>query len=112
MFTGTTVVRIADDKIAERWANVDELGLLQQLGVVPPPHLRDSGCPCPGSPSTAAREQGLRRRRCGGVERPTRTGTSRCPSGKVKSKGRSLPMSIGTPLTEAEVRQFVSQMVS
>jgi steroid delta-isomerase-like uncharacterized protein len=36
-FTGTTVVRMRDGKIAERWANVDELGLLQQLGVVPPP---------------------------------------------------------------------------
>jgi steroid delta-isomerase-like uncharacterized protein len=35
--TGTTVVRMSDGKIAERWANVDELGLLQQLGVVPPP---------------------------------------------------------------------------
>ncbi|MCP1386203.1 hypothetical protein GVN20_21385 [Runella sp. CRIBMP] len=35
--TGTTIVRMADGKIAERWANVDELGLLQQLGVVPPP---------------------------------------------------------------------------
>jgi predicted ester cyclase len=28
---------MADGKIVERWANVDELGLLQQLGVVPPP---------------------------------------------------------------------------
>lgn len=36
-FTGTTVVRMANGKLAERWANVDELGLLQQLGVVPPP---------------------------------------------------------------------------
>ena len=37
-FTGTTTVRMNDEgKIAERWANVDELGLLQQLGVVPPP---------------------------------------------------------------------------
>jgi len=37
-FTGTTTVRMNDaGKIAERWANVDELGLLQQLGVVPPP---------------------------------------------------------------------------
>ncbi len=36
-FSGTTVVRMADGKIVERWANVDELGLLQQLGVVPPP---------------------------------------------------------------------------
>lgn len=36
-FTGTTIVRMKDGKIVERWANVDELGLLQQLGVVPPP---------------------------------------------------------------------------
>ncbi|MCF0051886.1 MULTISPECIES: ester cyclase [Dyadobacter] len=35
--TGTTTARMKDGKIAERWANVDELGLLQQLGVVPPP---------------------------------------------------------------------------
>lgn len=40
-FTGTTVVRMRDGKIAERWANVDELGLLQQLGVVPPPPPRN-----------------------------------------------------------------------
>ncbi|MDR3575262.1 MAG: ester cyclase [Anaerolineaceae bacterium] len=36
-FTGITTVRMADGKIVERWANVDELGLLQQLGVAPPP---------------------------------------------------------------------------
>ena len=36
-FTGTTIVRMRDGMIVERWANVDELGLLQQLGVVPPP---------------------------------------------------------------------------
>lgn len=36
-FSGTTIVRMEDGKIVERWANVDELGLLQQLGVVPPP---------------------------------------------------------------------------
>jgi len=36
-FTGTTIVRMEDGKIAERWATLDELGLLQQLGVVPPP---------------------------------------------------------------------------
>jgi steroid delta-isomerase-like uncharacterized protein len=35
-FTGTTIVRIKDGKITERWANVDELDMLQQLGVVPP----------------------------------------------------------------------------
>jgi steroid delta-isomerase-like uncharacterized protein len=36
-FSGTTIVRMEDGKIVERWANVDEVGLLQQLGVVPPP---------------------------------------------------------------------------
>jgi len=36
-FTGTTIVRMRDGMIVERWANVDELGLLQQLGVIPPP---------------------------------------------------------------------------
>jgi steroid delta-isomerase-like uncharacterized protein len=36
-FTGTTIVRFQDGLIMERWANVDELGVLQQLGVVPPP---------------------------------------------------------------------------
>jgi steroid delta-isomerase-like uncharacterized protein len=34
-FTGTTIIRFADGKIAERWANLDELGLLKQLGVIP-----------------------------------------------------------------------------
>jgi predicted ester cyclase len=36
-WTGTTIVRISEGKIVERWANVDILGILQQLGVVPPP---------------------------------------------------------------------------
>lgn len=36
-FSGTTIVRLEDGKIVERWANVDELGLLQQLGIAPPP---------------------------------------------------------------------------
>ena len=36
-FTGITTVRMANGKIVERWANVDELGLLQQLGIAPPP---------------------------------------------------------------------------
>jgi len=36
-FTGTTLARMKDGKIVERWANVDELGLLQQLGIAPPP---------------------------------------------------------------------------
>jgi steroid delta-isomerase-like uncharacterized protein len=32
---GIDVLRIADGKIAERWAQGDNLGMLQQLGVVP-----------------------------------------------------------------------------
>ncbi len=36
-WTGITIVRIEDGKIVERWANVDVLGILAQLGVVPPP---------------------------------------------------------------------------
>jgi steroid delta-isomerase-like uncharacterized protein len=34
--SGITTVRMAGGRIVERWSNVDELGLLQQLGVVPP----------------------------------------------------------------------------
>ncbi|MGH2543748.1 MAG: ester cyclase [Ardenticatenaceae bacterium] len=35
--TGTDVDRIADGKAVECWTNVDELGMMQQLGVVPTP---------------------------------------------------------------------------
>lgn len=34
--TGIDIQRIADGKIAENWANLDALGLLQQLGALPP----------------------------------------------------------------------------
>jgi steroid delta-isomerase-like uncharacterized protein len=33
-FTGMRVFRIAEGKIAESWVNIDELGLLEQLGIV------------------------------------------------------------------------------
>ena len=33
---GIEVFRIADGKIAELWASMDNLGMLQQLGVIPP----------------------------------------------------------------------------
>ena len=36
-FSGITTVLMREGKIVERWANVDELGLLQQLGIAPPP---------------------------------------------------------------------------
>jgi steroid delta-isomerase-like uncharacterized protein len=35
-WTGITIYRFADGKIAEAWWNKDVLGLLQQLGVIPP----------------------------------------------------------------------------
>jgi steroid delta-isomerase-like uncharacterized protein len=33
--TGTSIYRIADGKIVEHWANMDFLGVLQQLGLAP-----------------------------------------------------------------------------
>ena|SRR5438067_4988045 len=35
--TATEVFRIAQGKIVEFWANMDELGMLRQLGVIPSP---------------------------------------------------------------------------
>jgi predicted ester cyclase len=35
--TGTTIVCLKNGKIVERWSNADELGLLQQLGMIPSP---------------------------------------------------------------------------
>ncbi len=34
---GITFSRLADGRIVERWGNSDDLGLLQQLGVIPKP---------------------------------------------------------------------------
>lgn len=34
--TGITIDRIADDKVVESWWNGDDLGMMQQLGVIPP----------------------------------------------------------------------------
>ena len=31
------IARVAEGKALERWANLDTLGLMQQLGVVPSP---------------------------------------------------------------------------
>ncbi len=36
-WTGITIFMFEDGKIIERWANVDILGILQQIGVIPPP---------------------------------------------------------------------------
>ncbi len=35
--TGISIFRIVNGKVVEQWANYDDLGLLQQLGVVPVP---------------------------------------------------------------------------
>lgn len=35
--TGITIVQMRDGKIAARWANLDMLGLMMQLGMIPPP---------------------------------------------------------------------------
>ncbi len=35
--TGIEIYRVSGGKLAERWSEVDMLGLMQQLGVVPPP---------------------------------------------------------------------------
>ena len=34
---GVNIFRIADGKIVERWGRLDQLGLLQQLGLAPQP---------------------------------------------------------------------------
>jgi predicted ester cyclase len=36
-FTGIDIIRIAGGKLVERWGEMDMLGLLQQLGIVPLP---------------------------------------------------------------------------
>ena len=47
-FTGITIVRMAEGKVAERWANVDELGLLRQIGAVSPLPRQDEQPPGTG----------------------------------------------------------------
>jgi steroid delta-isomerase-like uncharacterized protein len=34
---GIDIVRVEGGKLVEHWANFDQLGLMQQLGVIPPP---------------------------------------------------------------------------
>ena len=36
-FEGIVIWRIEDGKLAERWAQIDRLGLMQQLGMMPEP---------------------------------------------------------------------------
>lgn len=37
MWTETRIVRVADGKVVDHWANTDSLGMLRQLGVLPEP---------------------------------------------------------------------------
>lgn len=37
-FTGMAIVRVVGGKAVEAWNNFDQLGMLQQLGVLPAPH--------------------------------------------------------------------------
>jgi predicted ester cyclase len=37
---GINIFRMAGDKIIERWGRLDDLGMLQQLGLVPEPATR------------------------------------------------------------------------
>jgi steroid delta-isomerase-like uncharacterized protein len=37
IITGITINRLANGKVVEGWTNLDELGLMQQLGVIPAP---------------------------------------------------------------------------
>ena len=37
VYTGIDIFRIEDEKIVEQWTEVDALGLLRQLGVIPAP---------------------------------------------------------------------------
>ena len=39
-FTTLDIIRCANGKVVEHWGEVDNLGLMQQLGVVPPPPAR------------------------------------------------------------------------
>ena len=36
-FTATGIFRVVDGRVTDNWVNVDALGLMQQLGVVPAP---------------------------------------------------------------------------
>jgi len=40
-YTGITITRFADGKIVEQWWTMDTLGLMQQLGVIPPMQPKD-----------------------------------------------------------------------
>jgi predicted ester cyclase len=42
---GIVFNRISGGKIAESWANYDAMGMMQQLGVIPPPGQSEEASP-------------------------------------------------------------------
>jgi steroid delta-isomerase-like uncharacterized protein len=41
--SGIDILRVADGKIVEHWGNFDDLGMMQQLGVIPEPGQQAQG---------------------------------------------------------------------
>ena len=48
--TGTDIMRCEDGKIAEHWGNFDDLGMMQQLGVIPEQGQSEEAPPPPSRP--------------------------------------------------------------
>jgi steroid delta-isomerase-like uncharacterized protein len=46
---GIVINRISGGKIAESWANYDAMGMMQQLGVIPPPEQSEEAGPAKSS---------------------------------------------------------------
>jgi steroid delta-isomerase-like uncharacterized protein len=64
-WTGTRLFRLKDGRITEGWVNLDMLGLMQQMGVVPSPPAGPEPAPAKhltGAPSTREANKALMRR--------------------------------------------------
>ena len=48
--TGTDIMRCEGGKIAEHWGNFDDLGMMQQLGVIPEQGQSEEAPPPPSRP--------------------------------------------------------------
>ncbi len=44
-FTGIEVLRIAEGKVVERWAETNDLEVMQQIGAIPEPGQSDEASP-------------------------------------------------------------------
>jgi predicted ester cyclase len=66
-WTGTRLFRLKDNRVLEGWVNIDMMGLMQQMGVIPaPPQSAPSDVPPPkkltGAPSSREANKALMRR--------------------------------------------------